>query len=96
MRDNASNISLGVRLSKSDNIGCFCHTIHLIVTHVTKSQPGVKLLRTRLRNLVEKLQTFKGKNRLKLYQQRAGVSRNSMSLSGETRWKSEYVMLERA
>ena len=65
VRDNASNISLGVRFSKLDNTGCFCHTIHLIVTHAIQSQSGVKLLRTRLRNLVKKLQTVKGKNRFK-------------------------------
>ena len=89
-------ISLGVRLSNFDSIGCFCHIIHLIVTHVIKSQSGVKLMRTRLRSLVKKLQTVKGKNMFKIYQQRAGVPQNFMSLSGETRWKSEYVMLERA
>ena len=45
---------------------------------------------------MKKLQTVKGKKGFKVYQQRTGVSQDSMSLSGETRWKSEHVMLERA
>ena len=97
VRDNASNISSGVRLTNfDDSIGCFYHAIHLIVTHAIYSQSDVKLMRTCLINLVKKLQTDRGKNLFNVYQQQAGVPQNFMYLSGETRWKSEYVKLERA
>jgi len=96
VRDNASNVSLGVRMANLDSLGCYTHILHLINTHVINSQSGVKLMRTRLRNLVKKLKTKNGKCLFQKYQDQAGVPKNAMILSCETRWKSEYLMFERA
>jgi hypothetical protein len=96
VRDNASNISLGVRLSKFDGLGCFPHILHIITMLVIVCQSGVKSMRSRLRALVKKMKTVNGKHIFKGYQARAGVPQNAMILSGETRWKSEFLMMERA
>lgn len=96
VRDNASNITLGVRMSGFDDIGCYTHILHLIVIHVITTQTGVKNMRVRLRTLVKKLKSKNGKKIFLEYQERANVPKNSMILSGETRWKSEYLMFERA
>ena len=48
IRDNAINMVNAAKKANIDSLGCFCHILHLVVTHSVFKQDGVKLLTDRL------------------------------------------------
>ena len=43
-RDNAINMINAARKANIESIGCYCHILHLVITHSVFQQSGVKKL----------------------------------------------------
>ena len=72
-----------------------CHSLHLIVKHAVLEQSGVKLMRQRLKKLINKLRRPKASAIVRKFQQEFGIPEKCLILCVKTRWNSDYLMFER-
>lgn len=94
--DNARNIVAAIQQSKWEGISCFAHTLQLAIKDAKKETSGLNNVCTKGRAIVghfRKSSTARAK--LLSYQIRCGAKANKLIQDVETRWNSEYDMLER-
>ena len=94
--DNASNIKKAIKELGLPHVGCFAHTLNLVVKKALSSTG-------RLQDIIKKcrkISTYfnhssKASNKLIEFQAQNGFSKHKLKQEVETRWNSTYHMLER-
>lgn len=94
--DNALNMKNAVQILNWHGVGCFCHTLHLVIKHAIFDQSGVKLMMNRATRLVSYFRRSpKAKAILERCQKELQLPTNALILGVATRWSSYYQMLTR-
>lgn len=95
--DNAANMKAAIRLTEWGHIGCFAHTINLIVQSGLESSE-VSPLRKKIKNIVEYFhRSTKANNKFLEIQKQMKEIVTPLKLKNDviTRWNSTYFMFER-
>lgn len=96
--DNAANVKAGVRLTGWGHIGCFAHTLNLVVQSGLEIS-DIKPLRKKVKGIVEHFhRSTKANNKfLEIQKQMSNESSTPLKLKNDivTRWNSTYFMFER-
>lgn len=95
--DNAANVKAAVNLTEWGHIGCFAHTINLIVQSGLDI-PQVAALRTKVKQIVQHFhKSTKNNNKFLSMQKQMDESSIPLKLINDvvTRWNSTYYMFNR-
>lgn len=96
--DNASNISKALNILNLRSMGCFAHTINLVVKDGLKVNESVVILLDKIRSVITHFKRSpKSLSKLMDYQQKNHSTEKpkKLLLDVSTRWNSTYIMLKR-
>ncbi|CAH1104318.1 unnamed protein product [Psylliodes chrysocephalus] len=94
--DNAANMTAMCNILKKPHIGCFAHTINLVVQDVLEKTECIKELLKTVKNIVAFFKkSSKATDLLKNEQENRNSSKLKLLQDISTRWNSTYYMLKR-
>lgn len=93
--DNAANITKAVQLAKFRHLGCFAHTLNLVVQ---KALPSIETLKSKVKAVVEYFhRSTTAAEKFKSPQLQMRLNQDVLKLKNDvvTRWNSTYFMFQR-
>ncbi|XP_050706851.1 zinc finger BED domain-containing protein 4-like [Eriocheir sinensis] len=95
--DNAANMIKAVKdIIKTGHIGCFAHTLNLVVQNAIKNTGEVKEVQDKIKAIVSFFHhSVKASDKLGALQVQQGTEKKKLIIDVETRWNSTFYMLER-
>lgn len=96
LRDHGANIVKGVNDAGLPSLGCFLHTLHLIITDAISCQQGINNMIARCRRIVGHFaHSSSATEKLHAMQRQMQTPEHQLEQDVKTRWNSTYYMLER-